>query len=121
MEVLAAGATSEFPLLVVGCQVKGQVGGGDECFGAQAAAVRVQAEVAVWAPPVREAAACLAGCTLGRRGGSGGCVRVQLWKATSTVRALPSLLVFSTGFIIQHGAIYITTERGAGFSFCDTS
>lgn len=61
VEVLATGATSELPLLVVRGEVKIQVGGGDEGFGAQAAAVRVQAEAAVWTSPVRETAACLAG------------------------------------------------------------
>lgn len=63
MEVLAAGAAPELPLLVVRGQVKGQVGGGDESFGAQAAAVRVQADAAVWTPTILEAAARLAGWT----------------------------------------------------------
>lgn len=66
MEVLATGAASELPLLVVRGQVEGQVRGGDEGFGAQAAAVRVQAEAPVRAPTIGEAAARLAGWTLGR-------------------------------------------------------
>lgn len=66
MEVLATGATSELPLLVVRGEVEVQVGGGDEGLGAQAAAVRVQADAAVWTTPVREAAARLAGWTFGR-------------------------------------------------------
>lgn len=61
MEVLATGAASELPLLVVRSEVKGQVGRGDEGFGAQAAAVRVQADATVGTPPIGEAAAFLAG------------------------------------------------------------
>ena len=87
MEVLAAGAASELPLLVVRGEVKAQVGGGDEGFGAQAAAVRIQADAPVWTTTIREAAACLAGWTFGRtvcflrallfrRGGGVGRVRV---------------------------------------------
>lgn len=66
MEVLATCATSELPLLVVRGKVKGQVGRGDEGFGAQAAAVRVQPDASVWTPTVTEAAAHLAGWTFGR-------------------------------------------------------
>lgn len=65
MEVLATGATSEFPLFVVRGKMKGQVGRGDEGFGAQAAAVRVQADAPVWTSTIREAAARLAGWTFG--------------------------------------------------------
>ena len=43
VEELAKSAASELPLLVVGGEVKGQVGGGDEGFVAQAADVGVQA------------------------------------------------------------------------------
>lgn len=56
VEELATGVASELPLLVVRGQVKGQVGGGDEGFGAQAAAVRVQAGAAVRAALMRPAA-----------------------------------------------------------------
>lgn len=71
MEVLATGATSELPFLAVRGEVKGQMGGGDEGFGAQAAAVRVQASAS--APmretsAIRETVACLAGWTFGRTG-----------------------------------------------------
>lgn len=66
MEVLATGAASELPLLVVRGEVEGQVRGGDEGFGAQAAAVRVQADAPVWTPTIREAAARLAGWTFRR-------------------------------------------------------
>lgn len=66
VEVLATGVTPELPLLVVGGQVERQVGGRDEGFGAQAAAVRVQADAAVWASTVWEAAAAsLTGWTPG--------------------------------------------------------
>lgn len=65
MEVFATGATSVLSLLVVRGEVKGQVGGGDERFGAQAAAVRVQAHAPVWPSTVGEAAARLAGWTFG--------------------------------------------------------
>lgn len=66
MEVLATGATSELPLFVVRGEVKGQVGRGDEGFGAQAAAVRVQADAPVRTATIGGAAASLAGRTLGR-------------------------------------------------------
>lgn len=66
MEVLAAGAASELPLLVVRSEVEGQVGGGDKGFGAQAAAVWVQADAPVWTPTILEAAARLAGWTFRR-------------------------------------------------------
>lgn len=69
MEVLATGAASELPLLVVRGQVEGQVSGGDEGFGAQAAAVGVQADAAVRTPAVGGDAAAavprLAGRALG--------------------------------------------------------
>ena len=57
MEVLATDATSKLPLLVVRGEVKGQVGIGDEGFGAEAAAVRVQADAPVGPPAIRAAAA----------------------------------------------------------------
>lgn len=66
VEVLAACATSELPLLVVRGKVKGQVGRGDEGFGAQTAAVRIQADAPMRTPTVRETAARLAGWTFGR-------------------------------------------------------
>lgn len=66
MEVLATGVTSELPLLVMRGEVKCQVGGRNEGFGAQAAAVRVQADAAVRASTVREAAASFTGWTFGR-------------------------------------------------------
>lgn len=59
VEVLATDVASVLPLLVVRSQVKGQVCGGDEGFGAQAAAVRVQADAAVRASTIWEAAARL--------------------------------------------------------------
>lgn len=66
MEVLATGGASELPLLVVRGQVKGQVGGGDEGFIAQAAAVRVEADAPVWPSTIGEtAAALLAGRAFG--------------------------------------------------------
>lgn len=66
MEEFATGITFEFPLLIVRSKVKGQVSRGDEGFGAQAAAVRVQANAPVWPSPIVGAAACLAGWTFGR-------------------------------------------------------
>lgn len=65
MEVLATDVTPELPLFVVRGEVEVQVGRGDEGFGAQAAAVRLQADAAVWTSPVGEAAARLAGWTFG--------------------------------------------------------
>lgn len=47
MEELATGVTFELPFLIVRSKVKGQVSGRDEGFGAQAAAVRVQADAPV--------------------------------------------------------------------------
>lgn len=65
MEELATGVTFEFPLLIVRSKVKVQVGRGDEGFGAQAAAVGVQAGAPVRPPAVVGAAARLAGRTFG--------------------------------------------------------
>lgn len=65
MEVLATGAASEPSLLIVGGEVKRQVGGGDECFGAEAAAVRFQADPPVWPSSIGDATALLAGGTFG--------------------------------------------------------
>lgn len=61
MEVLATGAAFIFPLLVVGGEVKVQVGRGDESFVAVAAAVRLQTHPSVWPPAIGGAAARLAG------------------------------------------------------------
>lgn len=67
MEVLATGATSELPLLVVRSEMQVQVGGGDEGFVAHGAAVRVQTDAPVGPSSIGEAAACFTGWTLGRR------------------------------------------------------
>lgn len=56
LEVLPTGATPEPPLLMRG-EVKGQMCRGDEGFGAQAAAVRVQADASVWTLAIGVAAA----------------------------------------------------------------
>lgn len=66
MEELATGVTFELPFLIVRSKVKGQVSGRDEGFGAQAAAVRVQADAPVWPVSILGAAACLAGWAFGR-------------------------------------------------------
>lgn len=91
VEVLATGAALELPLFAVGGEVKGQVGGRDEGFAAQPAAVRVQARVPVRPPAIGEAGAHLARRTpgrflagRGRRAGRIG-VRLQWGEAASTV------------------------------------
>lgn len=84
MEELATGAASEFPLFVVGGEVKVKVGEGYEGFVAQAAAVGVQADVPLWPSTIwRAAAARLAGRTFLLLFGSSSCevggVSVRLW------------------------------------------
>lgn len=86
VEVLATRAASELPLFVVRGEVKGQVSRGDEGFVAHAAAVRVQANVPVWTPTIREAAGHLAGRTSARtlcfgRGRRISWIGIRLWQA----------------------------------------
>lgn len=64
LEQLATDVAPKLLLLTMRGQVKVQVGGGDEGFGAEGAAVRFQ--VLVGPPTIRGAAACLTGWTSGR-------------------------------------------------------
>lgn len=123
LEVLPTGATPEPPLLVRG-EVKGQMCWGDEGFGAQAAAVRVQADASVPTLTIGLAAArrtskgtsCF-GRGLRFRTGRwvgwlGVRVRPRQAESASAVRAAASVLRFTTHFI-QHGADYKQTVEEA--------
>lgn len=112
LEVLPTGAAPEPPLLVRG-EVKRQMCGGDESFGAKAAAVRVQADASLRTLAGNLAAAIWTseragrdGLLLGKGGGFGRPgVRVgpRQAESASAVRAAPSLLGSAARFI-QHGS-----------------